>query len=286
MLLAGRRLPREVFTYSLIVALCASAVAQSLGDLARQERQKKAPAQVDATNRKVFSNLDSPQPGVSGANDQTNRNRSLSGESLLQITAPADGTVVSPGETIKVRVTSPKERTWQALGIIAAIRDIAPTEAVHSLPAEFSIAIPSNISACREYGLTAFGRTSAGEIEESAINVDIERPDTPVSISSFQFPSLTLEINPENNNGAASNPMIDRPFYLIILATFADGSNVDVTESSYVTYESSKTTVVTVEGHGGIKAVALGTASIIVSYKNPKGGSVQVSVPVTVLRKT
>jgi hypothetical protein len=71
--LIGRRLPQELFTCSLIVALWASGTAQSLGDLAREERQKKASAQGDAANRKVFSNLDNPQPQKVTENDQTAR---------------------------------------------------------------------------------------------------------------------------------------------------------------------------------------------------------------------
>jgi hypothetical protein len=120
--------------------------------------------------------------------------------------------------------------------------------------------------------VTAIGRTPGGaELLESTIDLDIERPDTPVSIVSFQFPSVTLVADPKA-----------QPFHLIILATFADRSNVEVTESSYVTYQSTNEAVATVEGFGGVTAVAPGTASIKVTYKNPNGGSMQVSVPVIV----
>jgi hypothetical protein len=269
--MARSRLPRELFSYSLtlIVALCASAAAQSLGDLAREERQKKASAQGDPAKIKTFSNLDNPQPGVSGANGRTNRNRSLGGESLLQITAPADGTVVNPGQTVTVRVTSPSGAAFENVAVLGQ-DPLGISTTAKSVPAQFSITIPSNISACRKYSVTAVGVPPAGEsVFSDSIALDVERPDTPVSISSFQFPSLTLEAN-------------DPPFHLIILATFSDGSQIEVTESSYVTYQSSNTAVATVDPYAGTKAVGPGTASIEVAYKNPNGGSMKLSVPVTV----
>lgn len=271
--MAAGRLLREVLAYSLIAVFAADATAQSLGDVAREQKQKKATAQSDAESRKVFSNIDNPPAQAITSGGKVARN--VKPQSPLQIDAPADGEIFNPGETINVRVTSTTNRTWQFVGILAAISDVPPTEGVHSLPAEFSITIPSNINACRRYGLTAMGRTSSGELVESDIEIDVERPDTPVSISSFQFPSLTLEAKPE-----------PRPFNLIILAAFSDKNSIEVTESSYVSYESNNTSVATVEGYGGVKAVARGNASIIVTYKNPKGGSVRISVPVTVVPPT
>lgn len=66
------------------------------------------------------------------------------------------------------------------------------------------------------------------------------------------------------------------------MATFSDKSLYEVTESSFVTYQSSNNAVATVEGYGGIKAVGPGVASIRVVYRNPNGDSVTLSVPVTV----
>jgi hypothetical protein len=178
---------------------------------------------------------------------------------------------VNPGQTVNIRVVSPANAAISFVGIIGEA-PLGMSELAKSVPAQFSITIPSNINACRRYMLTAIGRTAAGvELQESTIDIDIERPDTPVSIISFQFPSRTLEAKPT-----------EQPFPLIILATFSDRSSIEVTESSYVTYQSNNTAVATVDGRGGLTAVAPGEASIKVTYKNPKGGSVQVSVPVTV----
>lgn len=193
------------------------------------------------------------------------------GQSLLKIESPANGSVVNPGQTVKIRVVSATSAAISFVGVVGE-DPLGMSELAKSVPAEFSITIPSKIDACRRYMVTAIGRTPGGaELLESTIDLDIERPDTPVSIVSFQFPSVTLVADPKA-----------QPFHLIILATFADRSNVEVTESSYVTYQSTNEAVATVEGFGGVTAVAPGTASIKVTYKNPNGGSMQVSVPVIV----
>jgi hypothetical protein len=192
-------------------------------------------------------------------------------KSTLQIDSPPDGTVVNPGQTVSVRVTSPSGAVFTNV-VILGEDPLGWSEVARSVPAQFSVRIPSKIPDCRKYGLKAMGNDAAGELVEAWIDIDVERPDTPISISSFQFPRLTLEARPKG-----------RAFNLIILATFSDGSNIAVTESSYVTYQSSNTAVAAADGLGGITAVAPGTASIKVTYKNPQGGSVQVSVPVTVV---
>lgn len=187
----------------------------------------------------------------------------------LQIESPADGMIVNPGQSVTVRVTSRTDSTWSFLGVLG--KPFPPTEIAHSVPAEFSMSVPPKLDTFRRYTLTAMGRTVAGELVESdPVDIDVERPDTPVSISSFQFPRLTLQPK-------------DPPLHLIILATFPDLSDAEVTESSYVSYASSDTAVATVDQHAAITPTSPGSAAIIVTYKNPNGKKVQVSVPVTVL---
>jgi hypothetical protein len=216
-------------------------------------------------------NVRFPRLGLLAAVVATALSLAQTDQSPLKIESPADGSVVNPGQTVKIRVVSATSAAISFVGVVGE-NPLGVSELVKSVPAEFSITIPLKIDACRRYMVTAMGRTPGGaELLESKIDLDVERPDTPVSIVSFQFPSLTLVADPKA-----------QPFHLIILATFADQSNVEVTESSYVTYQSTNKAVATVEGFGGVTAVAPGIASIKVTYKNPNGGSVQVSVPVIV----
>jgi hypothetical protein len=186
----------------------------------------------------------------------------------LQIESPADGTLVHPGQTITIRVTSPSGVNISMVTVGG--EDPLPfmTQQADSLPAEFSIIIPAQIDS-RIYSLKAMGATKAGALLVADVDLDIERIEAPRSISSFQFPSLRLE---------TTSP----PFNLIILADFPDQKYVTVTYSSYLSYRSTNPAVATVDKLGAIKAIAPGAASIQVTYKTPDGSKVQVAVPVTV----
>ena len=269
--MVGPRVSGKLVTYGLTAIFCASAAAQSLGDLAREEKQKKASAQSGAASPRIFSNIDNPPLQATTPNGPPARRTMPAGESLLQINSPADGTVVSPGQTIRVRVTSPVGRVWSFVDVGTSIPNVLLTEPALSIPAEFSITIPSEIG-LRRYTLTAMGRTAAGEFAESApINIDVERPDMPVSRSQVNGDSQIFEAP-------------GQPGRLLTLATFADGQVVDVSESSHLTFESTDKKIVTVDEAGAATSVATGTAAIIVSYTNPNGPARELRIPITVLR--
>lgn len=93
--------------------------------------------------------------------------------------------------------------------------------------------------------LTAVGTTASGQsVESETILLDVERPDLPISLaallSSFSFQSFGEQVP------------------IVLTAKFSDGSILDVTESSYVTYVSSNTAVAAVNRHGVVTAVGAG----------------------------
>ena len=270
--MAAGKFSRQLLAYGLSIVFAASAMAQSLGDLAREQRQKKASAaQGDTARQKTFSNLDDPQAQAVMPNGQTPRNALHAGQGRLQIESPADGTVVHPGETIKVRVTSSTDRTWSSLFMLSPISGFPTTVATQSVPAELAVTIPSDVDKAGQYPFTAMGTTTSGELVESyPITLDVERADMPVSLWS-QFEHLFFEAKGQ------SVPMM-------LTATFSDGKVLAVTESPNVTYRSTDTKVVTVDEIGTATAVETGTASIIVSYVNPNGPDVRLTIPVTVER--
>jgi hypothetical protein len=267
--MAACRLLRELLVYSLIAVFGASAIAQSLGDIAREERQKKASAERSGTaKQKTISNIDDVQPPATG---QTH-NANSGAHQRLQIESPADGTIVHLGETIKVRVASSTDRSWAVLTVLTQISDVVVPAEAHSVPAEFSITIPSNVDTSGPYALTAMGRTAAGELVESdAINIAVERSDMPVSLSEVNFSSLIAQAPGQTHD-------------LLILAHFADGKMMDVRESGKLAFRSTDTKIATVDATGTVRAVASGTASIIVSYRNPNGPDVSLTIPVTIER--
>lgn len=189
---------------------------------------------------------------------------SLAQQPLLQITSPSNGTIVNPGQTLSVSVTSPAGATFAQVDVIGEA-PIGISAVGSSLPAQFSVAIPKDI-ACGQYRLTAEGTTTAGQDAESAsIIIDVERPDLPVSLSSlsggifFQQPSQTTP--------------------LTVMGAFADGSVLDVTGSSHVSYTSGNTGVATVDQYGMVTAVAPGIGYIRATY-TLTGTTVNVSIPV------
>lgn len=180
------------------------------------------------------------------------RRRALRGPAkpaTLQIDSPTSGTILNPGQTITVSVSSPAGASFSQVAVIG--QDPIPTSNLqNSVPAQFSITIPTEIDA-GSYTLTATGTTTPGQMGDSVpISVDIERPDMPTALSA-QTPAsqLTLEA-------------LGQRFPIILFAAFSDGSILAVTQSSYVTYSSSNTAIATVDNNGMVTAVSAGTATI------------------------
>ncbi len=185
---------------------------------------------------------------------------------LLQITSPKDGTVVSPGQTVTVRVTSPAGVRFAGVGLIGE-DPIGIVVGPSSLPAQFSVQIPTDI-ACRTYALTAVGRTMAGKDVQVTILIDVERPDLPTTVSS----------RPDQIPFGAQGDFSP----ITLLADFQDGQFLDVTESSKVSYTSSDPSVATVDAKGLVTAAGMGNASITARYGPPGANrhtEILVSVP-------
>jgi hypothetical protein len=185
----------------------------------------------------------------------------------LLITSPADGAVVNQGKSVTVLVTSPAGSTINQLGLIGE-GPIGLSSTASSVPAQFSISIPSGI-ACRPYMLTASGATASGQVLQSPpIFLDVERLDRPASLSA-PLASLTLTAQGEES-----------PVQL--LGTFSDGSVLDVTESSYVSYRSSNTAVITANAAGMITAIGPGNAWVTATYGHAGQPVASASIRATV----
>ncbi len=184
----------------------------------------------------------------------------------LQIAVPTTGTVVSPGQTLSVTVTSPAGLAFQMVAVIGP-DPIGFNTLASSVPAQFSIAIPTDAD-CRLYTLAADGLTQSGQhVTSASIQIDVERPDIPVAISASDS-GLALE-------------SLGEQVRLTILANFADGSTIDVTHSALLSYASSNTAVATADALGTVTAVATGSASITVTY-TLSGQSLQIAIPISV----
>jgi hypothetical protein len=195
----------------------------------------------------------------------------LGQQPLLQVTLPTNGTIVNPGQTVTVSVTSPAGASFSGVFIIGE-KPIGFSDPLASVPAQFSIAIPPAIDA-GPYMLTAMAATSSGQSAQSApVLIDVERPDMPTGLSA-QTPGnqVTLEA-------------LGQQFPIILFAAFSDGSVLAVTQSSYVTYSSSDTSIATVDSNGMITGISAGTATITATY-SLAGQTVQTMLSVSVSKQ-
>ena len=169
----------------------------------------------------------------------------------LQITSPAAGTIVNPGQTISVSVLSPAGTSFSKVAV-AGQDPLGSSSIATSVPSQFSISVPTNISP-GTYMLTALGTTTAGKFVQSAtILVDVERLDMPTSISADP-PQVLFR-------SAGQHAPLE------IFATFPDGTSLTVTNSSHLAYTSSNHSVATVDKNGVVTGVAKGSASITATY--------------------
>ena len=186
-------------------------------------------------------------------------------QALLEISSPAAGSIVNPGQTMTVVVTSPANAAFLGVGVIGE-SPIGMSTVASALPAQFSFDIPADIT-CRRYQVAANGRTSSGQDVETSITIDVERSDMPSSIRTT-LSSLRFE---------APGGYVP----LDIMGSFSDGKVLDVTQSSYVAYTSSNPAIATVTTWGQVTAVAAGDALITVTYGPPAQGIV-TTIPVHV----
>ncbi len=192
---------------------------------------------------------------------------SLFAQATLQITNPAPGTVVNPGQTVVVNVSA-------SGGPFTSVTIIAPgyvngLAALNSPPYQFSFTVPPIPSKGIGPGIntiTAAGTTASAVVFSSAVPVDIERSDSPVSIA-INTSGLELSIGDALPIG--------------VYGTYSDGSTVRVTESTQTTFTSQNPAVAAVVTSDGlVKGVAPGSTTIFVRHRG-----LQRTLPVRVILK-
>lgn len=176
----------------------------------------------------------------------------------LQITSPASGTVVNPGQSLTIIVAA--SGTFQEVAIIGP-DPIGISQPITSPPYQFTVPIPASIDA-GVYLLTADGFTASGQSSSNSINIVVEHADPPASIKAE--PSV-LQLSVGQNG------------YLSVTGVFTDGTTPELTRSTLISFASDTPTVATVQAQGIVTAVAQGLATITVAY-----GSLTFPVSVTV----
>jgi trimeric autotransporter adhesin len=177
----------------------------------------------------------------------------------LQITSPADGTTIAPGQTLTVTVTA--SGNTAALTGVAVVGDtpIGVSPVSTAAPYQFTIDIPSSTRP-GSYLLTAIGGTGSNTfVNSDPISVHVERTDAPVSTDVRPF-IMTM-------------PIGDIAI-LRVTGKYSDGSTVDLTQSTLTSYASNDPTIATVNKSGLVVAVAPGFTQITIN------GTLNVAVTV------
>jgi serine/threonine protein kinase len=191
----------------------------------------------------------------------------------LEITSPAGGSIFNPSQTITLTVTSPANVSFTSVDVMGW-PPFGKSDLATSVPAQFSFTVPVQID-CGNYAFSANGTTASHKLVDSApIWLDVEPSDFPTSLvtsgwdEALANPTLTFEVG-------ESAP-------LSVFAKFADGSVLNVSRSSFVTYTSSSRSVATVDKHGVVTAVASGSVSIKANYivgADTRSLTIPVTVP-------
>jgi hypothetical protein len=180
-----------------------------------------------------------------------------------QIASPLNGAVVNQGQTLPVTVTG---TSFKSVALFGG-GGLNFADALTTAPYQFQIPIPANLPS-RRYMLSSLGLISPGNtLGSDPITIDVERSDTPQH--------LKIE-DPMWFSYAGESQRIT------VTGIFADGSNVDLTESSRITYTSDTPGVATVDGNAMVTATGTGSAIITVNYANAISKRVAVTVPPSV----
>jgi hypothetical protein len=190
----------------------------------------------------------------------------LHAQNALKITNPTAGTVFHPGESVVVNVSA-SGAAFTSVTIIAP-GYVNGSAALSSPPYQFSFKVPPIPSPGIRPGINTIGIMgatvgAAGPVF-TGVSIDIERSDSPVSIST---------------DTSGFGLRIGEKVPVQVYGTYSDGSIVDLNRSAQTTYTIQNPSIVTVDAAGFVTAVAPGSTMIVVRHQN-----LQRTVPVTVTR--
>ncbi len=187
-------------------------------------------------------------------------------QSLLQITSPYGGQLYQEGQIYTITLTA--DPSVQNLFVDAQYP--LPQPQPTSNPTQFTITLPKNIPP-GTYQIGAVGNTATTDVEAAPVLVDIERSDTPVSITA-QPMFLNFQAIGETSP-------------ILATGTYADGTVLPISNSTQTRFGTTNIQVVkpAAPGTGGVvTAAGVGSAAIIVAT-GPTSNPVEFPVVVKVV---
>jgi hypothetical protein len=182
----------------------------------------------------------------------------------LTISSPSNGATVVPGGTVTVTVSV---TGGSVSGVEIVGQNIGASGVVNAVPYMFNLLIPAGLIGLEN--LTALGTTGSGQtVMSTPLTIDIE--------STVQATSLVTNIS-QIQFGFAGDQ-----FPLRVVAALVDGSQLDVTQSTQITFSSGNTATATVDSTALVTATGAGTTFLTVTYAG-QSANVPVTVPAKVV---
>ncbi len=199
-------------------------------------------------------------------------------QTLLQITSPVAAIsfpLFTEGRTYTIGLSA--DPSVHNIAVLAQwpLGDAKPT----SNPLEFTLTLATNIPP-GIYSIGAMGFTSRGDVESEPVLIDVERADTPISLS--VHPIATLQ-GPGDHT------------WLEVNGKYADGTKLCLSNSTKLSYHSNDTSIVSVRGQhahsvngtrpqiGPLTATAVGAGTTTIVLSAGEGeSSVSAAIFVTV----
>ena len=174
----------------------------------------------------------------------------LANAQQVTITSPSNGTLYAPGATINVTATV---TGGSVLGVKVAGADMGVSPYQLTAPYSLSLIVPSNVVGPRN--IVALGLIAKETAVFSApVTIDIEPSAAPTAISFGQ--------------SLVSFGYVGEQRKLRVDATFSDGSVLDITKSTQLTFTSGNTGLVSVDSTGLMTGLAPGNTTITAAFEN------------------
>lgn len=166
----------------------------------------------------------------------------------LTITSPTAGTLISPGQTLSVTVSVTRGQV-QAVGVGG--QDIGFSPYLSVGPYSFSLLVPTDIVGRKNlFAIGVIANETA--LASLTVTVDVEPSSQPASIAFEQNVVTFGYVGQQRKVG--------------VTATFDNGSTIDVSQSSLLTFSSTNPGVISVDSTGVMTAEAPGIATITATF--------------------
>ena len=166
----------------------------------------------------------------------------------VTITSPANGSVYAPGATINVTATV---NGVAVLGVEAGAQDIGTSAYSFAAPYAMSLTVPSGIVGPKN--LFAIGLVASDTaVFSPTVTIDIEPSMPPTAIAFQQSLAAFGYVGQQQRAG--------------VTATFSDGSVLDLSKSTKISFTSGNPSVVSVDPTGLMTSLAPGNTTVTVSY--------------------